>query len=102
MDHPQSAAEWNMGKIKQDNIHKTKLMTKWQHMRGNEALPRVDEFCQVDGFEFDFVHIPCVKLSLSSVELEEGKYETDEGEYEAEECKYEVGEGGIWVIFTLV
>ena len=24
-----------------------------------EVLPRVDEFCQVDGAEFDFGHMPC-------------------------------------------
>ena len=28
--------------------------------------PRVDEFCRVDGVEFDFVHISCVELSLPS------------------------------------
>ena len=35
-----------------------------------EVLPRVDEFCRVDGVEFDFVHIPCVELSLPSGILE--------------------------------
>ena len=31
-----------------------------------EVLPRVDEFCRVDGAEFNFVHIPCLELSSAS------------------------------------
>ena len=32
----------------------------------DKTHPRVDEFCRVDGVEFDFVHISCVELSLPS------------------------------------
>ena len=60
-------SEWNMGwsecnmrKIKRGDIHETKLIHEWQRSRVEyEVLPRVDEFCRVDGAEFDFVHIPC-------------------------------------------
>ena len=38
-------SEWNMRKIKRGDIY--------------EVLTRVDEFCRVDGAEFDFVHISC-------------------------------------------
>ena len=31
-----------------------------------EVLPQVDEFCRVDGAEFNFVHIPCLELSSAS------------------------------------
>ena len=48
-----------MKKIKQGDIHETKLVEY-------EVLPWVDEFCRVDGAEFDFIHISRVELSLPS------------------------------------
>ena len=31
-----------------------------------EVVPQVDEFCRVDGAEFNFSHIPCLEQSSAS------------------------------------
>ena len=72
-----------------------------------EVLTRVDEFCRVDGAEFDFVHISChvlgydvkvvghdVKMFWGNVSLKLKKLV--QGVYEMVHKVY----GQIWLIFT--